>query len=153
MSKKEPILWMQENLSILRKICGWTTEELGSRIGVTKQTISNIENYKVNMTKAQYIALRTVFEYETNCIKTNPTLQKVMLILFYSDVMYDDDTKVKIKEAINNLAAAASGGVSGNQLSLLSTTLLSPLRLPVLSQTVSNSNKPYFWISELREEE
>ena len=39
---------LQENLATLRKLAGWTAEELGDKIGVTKQTISNWENYKPN---------------------------------------------------------------------------------------------------------
>lgn len=152
MIKRKPILLMQENLSVLRKICGWTTEEMGNRIGVTKQTISNLENYKVNMTKTQYIALRSVFEYEMNYIKGNLTLNRIMLILFYSDISYDEETKKKLKETMNNLAAAASGGIKGEQLFGMSTTLLAPMRLPVLSKTVKINDKPYAWLDELREE-
>ena len=38
---------MQKYLPILRKINGWTTEDLGKRVGVTKQTIDNVSNYFV----------------------------------------------------------------------------------------------------------
>ena len=55
---------LQTNLQAIRKVAGWTTEELGEQIGVTKQTISNLENRKTKMTKTQYIALRTVIDYE-----------------------------------------------------------------------------------------
>lgn len=57
---------LQENLFILRKICGWTTQELGDRIGLTKQTISNLENGKSIMSKLQYIGLRTIFQNEVD---------------------------------------------------------------------------------------
>ena len=152
MEKTGPIALMQEYLSILRKIKGWTTEELGNRIGVTKQTISNLENYKVNMTKTQYIALRSVFEYEINCNEKSSILRKAMYILFYSDVEWDDSIKERIKEALDNLAAAASGGISGQQLKVLSITLLSPLKLPVLSETANIKAKPYMWLAELEDE-
>ena len=152
-SKRNPVTLMQKNLSILRKINGWTTEELGTKIGVTKQTISNLENYKVVMTKSQYIALRSVFEYEIRCVSENQTLQRIMLLLFYSDITFDDTSEAAIDEALNNIAAAASGGVKGNQLYLLSTTLLSPMKLPVLSKTVKINDQPYMWVGELEEEE
>lgn len=146
-----PIVKMQKNLSILRKINGWTTEELGLKIGVTKQTISNLENWKVNMTKAQYIALRSVFEYETHCVNENMTLQRVMRLIFYSEVDYEETTNNEIANALDNLAAAASGGIKGSQLFMLSTTLLSPMKLPVLSQAVEISDKPYAWMKELED--
>ena len=50
---KSSIGVMQKHLQVLRKISGWTAEDLGQRLGVTKQTISNLENRKVDMTKAQ----------------------------------------------------------------------------------------------------
>ena len=40
---------LQENLASIRKIAGWTSEILGTKIGVTKQTISNLENRKTTM--------------------------------------------------------------------------------------------------------
>ena len=44
------IACLQKNLSAVRKIAGWTSEQLGEKIGVTKQTISNLENEKTKMT-------------------------------------------------------------------------------------------------------
>ena len=58
------IMRLQDNLSTLRKICGWTTQQLGDKIGVTKQTISNLENGKTTMSKLQYMGLRLVFQDE-----------------------------------------------------------------------------------------
>ena len=69
LGNSEDILRLQNNLQTIRKVAGWTTEELGERIGVTKQTISNLENKKTEMTKTQYIALRTILDYE---IVSNP---------------------------------------------------------------------------------
>lgn len=37
---------MQDNLCDLRKIAGWTAETLAGKLGITKQTISNLENQK-----------------------------------------------------------------------------------------------------------
>ena len=144
-----PIITMQENLSVLRKVNGWTTEDLGAKIGVTKQTISNFENWKVKMTKTQYIALRTVFEYELRCVKKNLTLKRLMYLLFYSDI---DFHEVKgIRTALDNLAAAANGGIGGNQLFLLSTTLLSPYKIPGLERSMDITYVPYAWIEELED--
>ena len=55
---------LQSHLSMLRKLYGWTMEQFGDRIGVTKQTVSNLERGKPKMTKLQYIAIRSVFESE-----------------------------------------------------------------------------------------
>lgn len=65
---------LQDNLLALRKIAGWTAEELGDRIGVTKQTIRNLENGITTMSKTQYIAIRVIFDYE---IKENPNASEL----------------------------------------------------------------------------
>ncbi|MBT1181896.1 helix-turn-helix transcriptional regulator [Bifidobacterium sp. CP2] len=54
----------QENLSIVRKVAGWTTQELADEVGVTRQTIWNLEHGRTPMSKLQYLALRTVFNVE-----------------------------------------------------------------------------------------
>lgn len=86
---------LQNNLQAIRKIAGWTTEELGEQIGVTKQTISNLENHKTTMTKTQYIALRTVIDYEIATNTENATLGQVVKALLTSD---DEDGESETKE-------------------------------------------------------
>lgn len=54
----------QENLETIRKVAGWTSQELADEIGVTRQTISNLESGRSKMTKTQYLALRTVLNFE-----------------------------------------------------------------------------------------
>ena len=58
------ILLMQQNLAALRGHAGWTAQRLADEIGVSKQTISNIETGKSSLTKTQYLAMRTVFNFE-----------------------------------------------------------------------------------------
>lgn len=41
---KNEIIKLQTHLLSIRKIASWTAQELGQKIGVTKQTISNLEN-------------------------------------------------------------------------------------------------------------
>ncbi len=54
----------QKNLGTIRKVAGWTTERFGEEIGVTRQTISNLEKGRTPMTKTQYLACRAVLTYE-----------------------------------------------------------------------------------------
>ena len=55
---------LQDNLSIIRNVGGWSSETFGDMIGVTKQTISNLEKKTIAMSKTQYIAIRAVLDYE-----------------------------------------------------------------------------------------
>ena len=60
---------LQNNLKDIRLILNWTSSDLGNLIGVTKQTISNLENQNNRLTKLHYIALRTVIDFEIENLK------------------------------------------------------------------------------------
>lgn len=51
--EQNDIMKLQVNLHSIRKITGWTAQKLGI-IGVTKQTITNLENQKRNNTNTVY---------------------------------------------------------------------------------------------------
>ena len=53
-----------KNLLLIRRAVGWTAEEFGEKIGVTRQTINNIESGRNKLTKTQYIAMRSVLDAE-----------------------------------------------------------------------------------------
>ena len=55
---------MQDNLLLIRRAIGWTASEFGEQIGVTRQTINNIESGRNKLTKTQYIAMRSVIDAE-----------------------------------------------------------------------------------------
>lgn len=60
----EEIQRMQDNLLLIRRTVGWTAAEFSDQIGVTRQTINNIESGRNKLTKTQYIAMRSVIEAE-----------------------------------------------------------------------------------------
>ena len=49
---------LQDNLLLIRRAAGWTAEEFGEKIGVTRQTINNLEAKRNKLNKTQYIAMR-----------------------------------------------------------------------------------------------
>lgn len=117
---------LQDNLSSIRKIAGWTAEQLGEKIGVTKQTISNLENKKSPMNLTQYIAIRAVIDYEIINKPENTVLPEVVSILLDKDDI--DEQKYKdIKNAVSVAAVSAAGGISGTTLASILSGLLSPL--------------------------
>jgi DNA-binding XRE family transcriptional regulator len=81
---------------------------MGEKIGVSKQTISNLENGKSPMNFTQYIAIRSVLDCEMNANPENDILPKVVAILLDSD----DEDYDKYRESVNVVAATAAGGVS-----------------------------------------
>ena len=154
-NRNQVINIMQKYLQILRKVNGWSAEEMGNKLGVTKQTISNLENGKVCMTKTQYIALRTIFENEIRNVHDNLVLKRMMCILFYDETDYGEEKEQQIFQAMENIAAAAYGGILGNQLALLATTVLSPLKLAsgINIDIDIKSEAPYKWVEIFANEE
>lgn len=76
---------MKKNLSVIRRVAGWTAEEMGERIGVKRQTISSLEkNPDYPTTKTQYIAIRAVLYYEMEKSQ-NQTLRDLVDILVVND--------------------------------------------------------------------
>lgn len=127
--KKLQIIRLQENLLSIRKIAGWTGKELGERIGVTKQTISNLENGKSKLLQIQYIAIRSVIDYEIQTNKENTVLPQVISILLDSDDVIDDQKDKEMKTAIGTVAATASGGITGVQLATVAGAVLAPFAI------------------------
>lgn len=96
----------QDNLGIIRKVAGWTTQELADEIGVARQTVSNLETGKTPMTKLQYLALRTVFNAEiARC--HNLDLAKVIKTLVDDPIGYDVDTPVAALAGSSDTAASS----------------------------------------------
>lgn len=82
---------LQTNLAMIRKAAGWTAADLGEFLGVTKQTISNLENNRNTMTKAQYIAIRAILDHELINNPENEALAQIVHILLDSDNLSEED--------------------------------------------------------------
>ncbi|MBQ3784490.1 MAG: helix-turn-helix transcriptional regulator [Lachnospiraceae bacterium] len=138
---------LQNNLQAIRKIAGWTTEELGEQIGVTKQTISNLENHKTTMTKTQYIALRTVIDYEIATNTDNATLGQVVNALLNSDDEDDESETAETKaidkkeyvEAVKTITATANAkdktkkaAMSAGAMAAVGSTLMTMAANPLI---------------------
>jgi len=63
--KEKIIKNMQNNLRLVRHAAGWSAQELGELIGVTRQTINNIENHKTPLSATQYVALCAMLKSQT----------------------------------------------------------------------------------------
>lgn len=108
---------LQENLLSIRRLAGWTAENLGDKIGVTKQTISNLENNKTPMTLTQYIAIRAILDHEMEHNKENTILPEAVHILL--DKELDDEKYHEASGKIAAVSASAAGGTSRASLASL----------------------------------
>jgi len=99
---------LQRNLPAIRKMAGWSAEALGQKIGMSKQHISKLETGKSIMTLVQYIAIRTMFDYEIqNNAKTGPVLAQVIKMLVDDPALpegHDDDSTDSRTAGLNSLS-------------------------------------------------
>lgn len=84
---------LQNSLALIRHSGGWTAEEFGDMIGVTKQTISNLETKKSKLTKTQYIAIRAVLDYEISKHPENSLLSSTVNLCLNSNEISAEDLK------------------------------------------------------------
>lgn len=119
---------LQTNLSSLRKIAGWTAEDLGNELDVTKQTISNLETGKTKMSRVQYIAIRAVLDMEA---KKNENLSKAMNLVLND---YDSTAKEQEKneEKVKTVAAATNKGVSADMLGAILGASVASITMSIL---------------------
>lgn len=140
---------VQENLGELRKIAGWTAENLAEKLDVTKQTISNLETGKVQMSRMQYIAIRSVFSCEMFINKQNATLRKVIEVLFDCLPHEYDDKKEKTRTAIISIASTAVVGISDLELYSVAVALLAPLGYITHYSAPKNNQPSLDWLLRL----
>lgn len=122
--KQKQVQLLQQNLCSIRKIAGWTAEQFGEKIGVTKQTISNLENSKTQMNLTQYIAIRSILDYEIESNPDNIVLPQVINILVDKGTELEEENYSEIRETVDTVAASASSGKTGVSLAKIFTTLL-----------------------------
>jgi transcriptional regulator with XRE-family HTH domain len=133
---------LQQNLSSIRKIAGWTAEVLGDKIGVTKQTISNLENQKTSMNFTQYIAIRSILDYEIENNKENEVLPKVVALLLDSGDELDDDNYAKLQDVACTVAASAVGGTPTSKLDGVFALLTAsfPIIVPIVGAILGSTS-------------
>ncbi len=150
---QEQINRLQDNLSVIRKIAGWTAKEFGDKIGVTKQTISNLENKKTPLNRTQYIAIRAVLDCEVETNKENTILPQAIAILLDKADKYDEEDYNKLKNALSAISVSAAGGVSGDVLASMFSGLISSLGPAVLGAAAGPMGMfpgdPIHWLKKM----
>lgn len=107
---------LQKVLLLVRRLVGWTAEEFGERIGVTRQTINNLESGRNSLMKTQYIAMRSVLDAEIAKYPDETEMLRCVLDSFVDHPeTYSRDGKEKILNKANLLAPVISAGASSRK--------------------------------------
>ncbi len=106
----------QELLPLIRKTTGWTLEDLGKKVDVSRQMISRLEKRHSKMTVMQYRALRQVFDEEI-AMHPNETriLQDVLTALIDHPDKFSCEQKDKILSDANILAPSLVADMSSRE--------------------------------------
>ena len=142
--------FLQEHLSAIRKLLGWSAAVLGDKIGVTKQTISNLENKKTVMTKTQYIAFRSVMEHEIRNKNESTYLLEIAAAILdldnLSDIKYE-----RISEAMAFVSSAADNHLEESTAKTVIKSFLDNLDIngQVLSEITLSKPNPYHWLERI----
>ena len=113
---------LQDNLKSIREILNWTSADLGNLIGVTKQTISNLETKNSKLTKLHYIAIRTVVDFEIEQLKSTDSdraERACMLLEVLSKAEEENLAFDEISQASKLIVSSTSAMIAGTIISAL----------------------------------
>ena len=118
---------LQDNLKSIREILNWTSADLGDLIGVTKQTISNLETKNSKLTKLHYIAIRTVVDFEIEKLKSTDSdraERACMLLEVLSKAEEENLDFDEISQASKLIVSSTSAMIAGKIIATLIPLLL-----------------------------
>ena len=118
---------LQNNLKSIREILSWTSADLGDLIGVTKQTISNLETKNSKLTKLHYIAIRTVVDFEIEKLKSTDSdraKRAKMLLEVLSKAESENLDFDEISQASQLIVSSKSAATAGKIIGALVPFLL-----------------------------
>lgn len=118
---------LQDNLKSIREILNWTSADLGNLIGVTKQTISNLETKNSKLTKLHYIAIRTVVDFEIEKLKSTDSdraERACMLLEVLSKAEEENLDFDEISQASKLIVSSTSAMIAGKIIGTLIPLLL-----------------------------
>lgn len=87
---------MQASLKQIRQVLGFGVQEFGDLIGLTRQTINNLETKKNKMSSTQYIAVCAIID---NYVKDKPDLLPILSTILCSN---EEEGRSSIFEIIEN---------------------------------------------------
>jgi len=80
---------MQNSLKQVRQVLGFGVQEFSDIVGLTRQSINNLETKKNKMSATQYVAICAVMDH---CTKEKPELLQVLLTILSTNDTVDNGT-------------------------------------------------------------
>ena len=100
MVSNDEVSRFRDNLSLIRRSIGWSAEEFGKKVEISRQSINNLENGKFMLSKPHYVAMRYVLNEEIeNSPKEETEMLRTVLDVFVDNPDNPEYTK-EVKEDI-----------------------------------------------------
>lgn len=87
--RQQMIDTMQNSLKQVRQVLGFGVQEFSDIVGLTRQTVNNLENRKNKMSATQYVAICAVIDH---CTKDRPELLQVLSTILSSNDTVENST-------------------------------------------------------------
>ena len=111
-SQEELTKNLQNNLKKIRAILDIDQAQLGDMIGVSRQTINNIENGRVKLNKIHYVAIMAILD---QLISKNPHLKDTVSSLLSAGI-----SRLSVAPPIIGVGAPVIGSILGASIGYLS---------------------------------
>ena len=127
----------QENLPTFRKIIGYSAEELGELIGLTRQSVTNLETGKTPFTPLHHRAIFHLINEvyiekivnDSNEINPNTLILPIAMKLLIEVEDFEDADYDKCKKIFTQLSTLMSDGVVDDPVATLRGLILSTYEL------------------------
>ena len=107
---------LQEYMLLIRRAVGWSAEEFGERIGVSRQTINNLEGKRNKLTKAQYIAIRSSLDVEIRQHPEDTDMLRLILDVFVDHPeIYDSNEREELLTKANMITPSILAGTTSRK--------------------------------------
>lgn len=75
---REKIEFVQQHLKDFRRLCNITSYALADYLDVSRQTISNIENGRIQLSKCTFLAIKSFFRENSDILEDAENLIKYL---------------------------------------------------------------------------
>jgi len=122
---------MKENLSMFRKITGFSPEEFGELIGLTRQSITNLETGKTPLTPLHFRAIHQLINevYIEKVMSGDSPIIAIAMMLFLTDDEMEEEDYKEYKRIFAQLATLINDGVVDDPIATLKGLILSSFQL------------------------
>lgn len=132
---------LQKNLPALRAAAHWSAQEFADMLGITRQTVNNLEKGEESgtaMSKIQYLAIRSLLTYEIEK-NQNDRLKKLMYFLVDHPEELSEENQEILSRQAKMLSSAVKGGASNAEVDDTWNSLLHMLGIASISIAIGSA--------------